>query len=311
MTESELLSTVMKMLPANDFVVAGAGDDCAILEMGLGGKQLLFKTDAVVEGIHFTSSEDPERIGRKALARCLSDVGAMGGTPTAALVTLGMRKDLSLEVVRGIYRGMGHLASTYQVAIVGGETTSTPERLVLNVALLGTVPRDRAVLRRGASVGDALFVTGDLGGSIEGKHLDFEPRVAEGRWLAEGGWATSMMDLSDGIAADLPKLLEASAVPGAELLRSALPISRTARLRERAGDLARPAVVAALCDGEDYELMLTVPRGRTVALVDAWKAQFPSVPLSCIGVLTQRNGIFLKSPEGLRPVVGGGYEHRA
>lgn len=308
-TESDLITMVKPMLPTNDFVVTGAGDDCAVLETGTAEVQTLFKTDSVVEGIHFTVDEVPERIGRKALARCLSDIGAMGGTPTAAVVTIGLRKDLDQERVRGIYRGLCQLAAQHQVAIVGGETTSNPERLLLNIAMLGTVPRGRAVLRSGAKVGDAVFVTGELGGSIEGKHLDFEPRVAEGRWIADGGWASAMMDLSDGIASDLPRLMAASGVAGAELMRSALPLSREARVRERSGDLARPAVVAALCDGEDYELLLTVPRGRTVPLMDAWKERFPGVRLSCIGTLTDRSGVFLRGPDGMRPLTARGYEH--
>jgi thiamine-monophosphate kinase len=308
-TEGDLIAMVKPMLPSNDFVVTGAGDDCAVLETGTAEVQTLFKTDSVVEGIHFTVDEQAERVGRKALARCLSDIGAMGGTPTAAVVTIGLRKDLDADRVKGIYRGLCQLAAQHQVAIVGGETTSTPERLILNVALLGTVPRGQAVLRSGAKVGDALFVTGELGGSIEGKHLDFEPRVAEGRWLAEGGWATAMMDLSDGIASDLPRLLACSGVPGAEILKPALPLSREARVREKTGDLARPAVVAALCDGEDYELMLTVPRGRSVALIDAWRERFPGVRLSCIGVLTERAGVFLRGSDGIRPLTARGYEH--
>lgn len=309
MTETELIDRLKPLLPTNDFVVTGAGDDCAVLEMGAPETQTLFKTDAVVEGVHFLPETEGERVGRKALARCLSDIAAMGGAATTALVTLGLPKGFDAERVVAMYRGMGRLAARHQVAIVGGETTASPDRMWLSVSMIGTVPRGKAVLRSGARVGHALFVTGELGGSIEGKHLDFEPRLDEGRWLGASGMVGAMMDLSDGLAADLPKLLAASGVPGAELLRSAVPVSRVAKLRERAGDRARPAFVAALCDGEDFELLFTVPPGSTVALLDAWKSRFPTVELSCIGKLTDAPGIRVRSADGVRPLLGMGYEH--
>jgi len=310
-TESELIEAVKPLLPTNDFVVTGAGDDCAVLELGAPDTQTLFKTDAVVEGIHFTTEAAPERIGRKALARALSDIAAMGGTPTAALVTVGMPKGMDSARLSGIYRGLNALAALHQVAVVGGETTSSPERLFLSISLLGTVPRGKAVLRAGAREGDGLFVTGALGGSIEGKHFDFEPRLVEGRWLASTGMVSAMMDLSDGLASDLPKLLAASGARGAELMRSAIPISRVARVRERRGDLSRPAFVSALCDGEDFELLLTVRRGQTVALLDGWKERFPGLALTCIGRVTTEPGVWIKGPEGVRPLMAKGYEHHS
>ena len=126
MTESELIAHLKPLLPTNDFVVTGAGDDCAVLELGAPDTQTLFKTDAVVEGIHFTADTEPERVGRKALARCLSDIAAMGGTPTAAVVTLGLPRGFDPERVKALYRGLNRLAAQYQVAVVGGETTTNP-----------------------------------------------------------------------------------------------------------------------------------------------------------------------------------------
>ena len=311
MTESELIAHLKPLLPTNDFVVTGAGDDCAVLELGAPDTQTLFKTDAVVEGIHFTADTEPERVGRKALARCLSDIAAMGGTPTAAVVTLGLPRGFDPERVKALYRGLNRLAAQYQVAVVGGETTTNPGGWLVNVALLGTVPRGRARLRSGAKVGEALFVTGDLGGSLAGKHLDFEPRLAEGRWLLEFAGVSSVMDLSDGLASDLPKLLAASGVPGAELRKSAVPVSRAAREHARTSDLAKPPFVAAVTDGEDFELMFTVQSNRAVAMLDEWKEQFPGVQLSCIGKLTEKAGVWVRGDDGLRPLPTRGYEHFA
>jgi thiamine-monophosphate kinase len=185
MNEFELIARLTKSLPTNASVVTGAGDDCAVLDLGVPDKLILFKTDAVVEGIHFTRETPPEKIGRKALARCLSDIAAMAGTPTAALVTIALPKDFAAEFVAKIYDGLNEIAEKYGVAIVGGETTTNPERILISISLLGTVPRGKPVLRSGARVGDAIFVTGELGGSLAGRHLDFEPRLAEARWLAE------------------------------------------------------------------------------------------------------------------------------
>ena len=311
MTESELIAHLKPLLPTNDFVVTGAGDDCAVLELGAPDTQTLFKTDAVVEGIHFTADTEPERVGRKALARCLSDIAAMGGTPTAAVVTLGLPRGFDPERVKALYGGLNRLAAQYQVAVVGGETTTNPGGWLVNVALIGTVPRGRARLRSGAKVGEALFVTGDLGGSLAGKHLDFEPRLAEGRWLLEFAGVSAVMDLSDGLASDLPKLLSASGVPGAELRKSAVPVSRAAREHARTSDLAKPPFVAAVTDGEDFELLFTVQSNRAVAVLDEWKEQFPGVRLSCIGKLTEKAGVWVRGDDGLRPLPTRGYEHFA
>ena len=220
MNEFELIARLTRSLPTNDSVVVGAGDDCAVLECGDPQRQLLFKTDAVVEGIHFTKETPPEKIGRKALARALSDIAAMAGTPNAALVTIALPKNFSPEFVEKIYAGMNALAAQHGVAIVGGETTTNPERVLISISLTGFVPRGKAVSRSGAKVGDAIFVTGELGGSLAGKHLDFEPRLAEARWLAEHFPIHALMDVSDGLAGDLPHILRASGV-GAELLKSA------------------------------------------------------------------------------------------
>src|SRR5438445_9913295 len=179
MNEFELIERLTRSLPSNNSVVIGAGDDCAVLDFGIADRLLLFKTDAVVEGVHFPPGTEPRRIGHKALGRCLSDIAAMAGTPVAALVTIALPQDSDPEVVVAIYAGINALARRHEVAIAGGETTSNPERTLISIALLGWAPRGKAVLRSGAEAGDAIFVTGALGGSLAGKHLDFEPRLEE------------------------------------------------------------------------------------------------------------------------------------
>src|SRR5262249_33918833 len=184
---------------------------------GLQDRWLLFKADSVVQGVHFDVQTPPEKIGHKALARVLSDVAAMAGTPTAALVTLALPPGFDPLFVEAIYRGMNELARAHAVAIVGGDTSTNPERILISVALLGWVQKDKIVLRSGAKPGDAIFVSGELGGSIAGKHLQFDPRLEQARWLAGRFSVHSMIDLSDGLASDLQHILKASAV-GAELL---------------------------------------------------------------------------------------------
>jgi len=306
--EFDLIARLTKSLPTNRNVLVGAGDDCAVLDFGLPDQLLLFKTDAVVEGVHFTQDTPPEKIGHKALARCLSDIAAMAGTATAALVTLGLPKRFDPEFIGKIYDGMGALAETFGVAMVGGETTANPGQIFISVALLGTVARGKQILRSGAKAGDALFVTGELGGSLAGKHLEFEPRLAEARWLAEHFSIHAMIDLSDGLAGDLRHILRANGV-GAELLKTAVPISRAAKLQARTGATAKAPFAAALTDGEDFELLFTLAGGDAVKLLDAWKKQFPGLKLSCIGKIVAGGGIRILDKDGTRTLSEHGYVH--
>jgi thiamine-monophosphate kinase len=308
MTEFELIAKLTKALPANETVVTGPGDDCAVLDFGLPEKLFLFKTDAVVEGVHFTHETLPEKIGRKALARCLSDIAAMAGTPATALVTIGLPKKFDPDFIAKIYDGLNALARTYGVAIVGGETTTNPGGIFISIALLGTVGRGKQILRSGARVGDAIFVTGELGGSLAGKHLDFEPRIVEALWLAEHFSIHAMADLSDGLAGDLRHILNASRV-GADLLKTAIPISRAAKLHGRQSSSAKPPLVAALTDGEDFELLFTVASKDAVKLLDAWKQKFPKLKLSCIGKIVAAEGIMLRDKNGAQKLDARGYAH--
>jgi thiamine-monophosphate kinase len=224
------------------------------------------------------------------------------------VVTLGLPREFEPGFVDGLYRGLKALARRHETAIVGGETTSNPERIWISVALLGWAPRGRVVLRAGAKAGDAIFVTGELGGSLAGKHLDFEPRLAEARWLAERFPIHAMLDLSDGLAGDLRHLLRAGRV-GAELLTASIPISLAARRAAKAGGSAKAPLAAALTDGEDFELLFTVPSRQAVPLLDAWKAQFPALRLTCIGKITGKEGLVIRDPHGARPLSDHGYVH--
>jgi thiamine-monophosphate kinase len=308
MNELELIRKLTPLLPANEHVIAGPGDDCAVLDFGLADQWFLFKTDSIVEGVHFEKTAPAEKVGHKALARALSDIAAMGGTPAAALVTLGLPRGFDPDYIEQVYRGMTALARRFNVAISGGETTTNPERMLICVAILGTVAKNRCVRRAGSKAGDAIFVSGRLGGSLAGHHLEFEPRLAEGRWLVENFAIHSMIDLSDGLASDLRHLMEAANL-GAELNKASIPISREAKRKAKTESPSPPPLLAALTDGEDFELLFTVASRDAVGLLDAWKKQFPNVPLTCIGRMTPEPGLKLRDQHGALTFTGHGYIH--
>jgi len=275
--EEALVSHLLAGLSSAPGVLTGPGDDCAVLESdSKSGDLLLFKTDSVVEGVHFEEGTDAERVGRKALCRAISDMAAMGGRPTFALVTLAVDDERAVSEVAGWYRGIQEAADSFGCAVVGGETTRLPARgALLSVAMLGKVDRNACLLRSGGKVGDFVAVTGRLGGSFaSGRHLTFSPRVEEGQWLAKSGSVTAMMDLSDGVGSDLPRLAKSSEVGYAIDLESlpchdGVPVER------------------AITDGEDYELLLTVSPGAWGCLAEDWGARFPDCELTKIGELTE------------------------
>jgi len=311
MNEFDLIRRLTAGLPRNETVVVGAGDDCAVLDLGLPDRVLLFKTDAVVEGVHFGPDAPPEKIGHKAIARCLSDIAAMAGTPSSALVTLALPRDHDVARIEALYSGMNATARRHGVAIVGGETTANPGGMLISIAMLGTVEKGKCPLRSGARAGDAVFVTGELGGSLAGRHLDFEPRLAEARWLAANTDLHAMIDLSDGLAGDLRRLIEASHA-GAELHGPTIPISRAARQHFAAApSTARPPLPAALTDGEDFELLFTVAARDAVAVKDGFRAAFPELPLTCVGRITAEPGLRLRDARGLHELHAQGYAHFA
>ena len=302
LSETELIQRLTENPPADSSVLTGPGDDCAVLDWS--GSKLLFKTDAIVEGIHFERDTPPEAIGRKALARALSDIAAMAGTPTHALITLGVHADMEPSLIEAVYQGLRDCAREHHVNIVGGETTSLSQ-LTLSISLIGKA--NKPILRTGSAVGDAIFVSGELGGSLAGHHLNFDPRLKEARWLSDQDIVHAMIDLSDGLATDLRHLL--SDQTGAELLTRALPIRRAAKERARDNPSGKTALLAALTDGEDYELLFTVSSKDAVPLLDGWKSAFPETPLHCIGKITDQPGIALRDDKGVKPLTLHGYDH--
>lgn len=295
--EDAVVAALTRALPARPDVRAGAGDDCAVVGGPRDTWWRLLKTDALVEGVHFLPDEKPERIGWKALCRAISDIAAMGGLPEHALVTLAVRAETTLSWARGLYAGLRRAARKFGIAIVGGETSRSPGPAFLSVALTGRVRRARCVLRSGGRSGDLLFVTGRLGGSIRGKHLDFIPRLAEARWLAQHFPVHAMMDLSDGLAADLPRLARAS--------RCAFEIHEDRLPRNRGC-----TVTQALSDGEDYELLFALPQKEAQRLSREWKKKFPRLPLTAIGRLHRSNPRLTSHLSRLTPAHRG-YDHFA
>lgn len=281
--DSVLQSLLRSAPPASPELAVGPGDDCAVVSRDAQWDTLL-KTDALVEGVHFTRDTAPELIGRKALARALSDVAAMAGLPEHALVTVMVHQSRPLAQLTGIYNGLAALAGEFGVDLAGGEMTALPyDGLALSVALTGRVERGRAVLRSGGRPGDVLCVTGALGGAFRsGHHLTFTPRIALARQLVEQGMTPrAMMDLSDGLAVDLVRLAQASRC-GFELIPDGLPC-REGCTRQQ-----------ALSDGEDYELLLALAPEQAALL-----PQHPELGLTPIGRLVP----------GTAHPLSGGWQH--
>ncbi len=270
--EDRLLAKLISSLATSRDVVAGPGDDCAVLRGGADGKLLLLKTDCVLEGVHFEKDAAPRDVGWKAMARPLSDFAAMSGVPQFALVTLIVRPETTLRWTTSLYSGLRKAAERFGVLIVGGETSSTTGPATISVSMVGSVEPDRWVARSGGKTGDELFVTGRLGGSLRGSHLTFTPRIAESRWLSAHFDLHAMMDLSDGLGADLPRLARASGV-AFELDESALPRNRGCSIQD------------ALADGEDYELLFALDPADSAKLQRSWRRKFPRLPLTRIGRL--------------------------
>ena len=276
--EDSLVTRLTKQLTTGPGVIVGPGDDCAIVESGIEQHELmLLKTDCLVERVHFLSGTDPKKVGWKAVCRVLSDIAAMGGEPVYALVTLAIEGGRSASEVEGWYQGMKMAAAEFgDFPIVGGETSSLPSPgAVISVALTGKVNRESFALRSGAEPGDLIAVTGKLGGSFSsGRHLSFRPRLEEAKWLMareKQNRPTAMMDLSDGLASDLPRLAEQSGGLGFDIDFKAIPLH------------SDTVPAAAVGEGEDYELLITFPAANAEGLLADWKNSFPECPLTVIG----------------------------
>ena len=323
LAEKAQIAQVRRLATAakNPAVVAGIGDDCAVLRLlpGRGkekAKDTLVTTDFTLEGIHFRRDWHPaESVGHRCLARGLSDIAAMGGEPAAAFLSLALPRDLPQSWVGRFARSLISLAERYGVTLAGGDTAESPNGVLADIVVVGTLPKGRAVLRSGARPGDRIYVSGVLGGSASAvwqmrkkprrklnpreypKHFFPEPRIELGRVLREKGLASAMIDTSDGLSTDLAHLCEESGV-GAELQAEVIP-------RASVGKPAREVDLQfALHGGEDYELLFTAPRGRQIP------SRIAGVPITQIGHITRQRKIFLMNRGGvgyeLQPL---GWEH--
>lgn len=290
----------------DSWTTLGIGDDCAILRVP-SNSDLLVTTDMLMDGRHFRLEQDgPEAVGYKALAVNLSDIAAMAGVPRAAVVAVALPRDQAITVARGLHAGMRPLAERFGVDLVGGDTNAWDGPLVISVTLIGEVTERGAVRRAGAMPGDAIFVTGPLGGSLAaGRHLRPEPRIFEALALHTHATIHAMIDISDGLSSDLSHILNESGGLGAVLDAAAIPIHPDAWEMSRRDGLA--ALHHALSDGEDFELCLVVPADEAIRLAAA-----PSLPASLyrVGEITDVQGLWLRDRDGqLTATEPRGFDH--
>ncbi|CAA6678307.1 MULTISPECIES: thiamine-phosphate kinase [unclassified Lentimonas] len=258
----------------------GIGDDCAVLEPIASGRQIL-TVDSVSYGQHFDASVSPEEAGAKLIKRNLSDIAAMGGVPGPAVLALLCSSDLSIVWLEQFFAGIRQTCERYGVSLVGGDISSlAASNFSAVLTLTGTAQTPK--LRSTAIPDDHIYVTGTLGGSILGKHYTFEPRLDEGRWLAQRMHCSAQMDLTDGLAKDLKALLPVNSHAALDLDK--IPIALAAKaLSKQSG---RSAMEHACCDGEDYELLFTMnPQVDRHSFETDWAKQFPETELTHIGVI--------------------------
>jgi thiamine-monophosphate kinase len=299
--EFDYIHWLRRQTPPDARVIVGPGDDCAILAAS--AEPWLITTDMLLEGSHFRLAEaGPRLVGRKAMAVNLSDIAAMAGRPVAAVVSVGLPRQGANEIAEGLYDGMRTLADAFDTALVGGDTNTWDGTLVLSVTILGQPTPPGPVRRAGAQPGDWLLVTGPLGGSLLGKHLDFTPRVREAIQLQQNARLHAMIDISDGLAADAYHICEESNC-GAVLRAEAIPIHAAAG---RMAD-GRTPLEHALCDGEDFELAFAVSPedGRRLIATQP----IPSVTLVHVGEFLADKQYLLEAKGQRRLLEPRGFEH--
>ena len=311
--EKQLIASIRRRSRRVAAIPAGIGDDCAVVRIPQ-GHDALVTTDFSLEGVHFRREwHAPEVVGHRCLTRGLSDIAAMGGEPIAAFLSLGVPCSLLQTWVDRFLSGLLALACRFHVSLAGGDTAESPDGVLADIMVLGSVTGGKAILRSGARPGDRIYVTGSLGGSagalkllFSGKklrsadypqHFDPEPRIAVGQYLREKKLASAMIDISDGLSTDLAHICEESGV-GAEVWDEAIPVARIGRpLREVDQD-------AALHGGDDYEWLFTALSNRRIP------RQIRGVPITEIGEIARGQRVLLRSANGasriLRPK---GWEH--
>jgi thiamine-monophosphate kinase len=301
MSEFAYIDWIRRQTPRDPRILIGPGDDTAALYWP-SGKPLLVTTDMLLEGSCFRLAEaGARRVGRKAMAVNLSDIAAMAGKPLAAVVSIGLPRQGGLALGEELYRGLREMADAFDTALIGGDTNSWDGPLVISVTVLGEATERGPVRRGGAQPGDWLFVTGPLGGSILGKHLDFTPRVREALALHAAVGLHAMIDISDGLAADVNHLCEESRC-GALLRADVIPISAEAR----ALDDGRSPLEHALADGEDFELAFAVAPDDGHSLLATQPV--PGMTLAHIGEFVE-GGLWLDEGGTQRALQPKGYVH--
>ncbi|MCW8132990.1 MAG: thiamine-phosphate kinase [Planctomycetota bacterium] len=310
MGERSLIQEFRRHPPGHPWLIVGPGQDCAVLRWGQ-GRDLAYKIDQVVEGTHFTLSgpeaSTPRRIGWKAMAKACSDIAATGFWPVAATVGANLNRSLGDDWALELHRGLVACCERFAFALAGGDISSSDGPVSVCVSLLGEGPAGGAWLRSGAKPGDWLLVTGDLGGSRGGKHLDFTPRLEEARRIRDlaGRGVHACIDITDGLARDAGHLCDESAC-GLEIDLAALPVAEAARAAAQK-DL-RPELDHVLGDGEDFELLLAVEPTAAQALLKQWNLP---TRLTRIGRIVPKDaGRTLVEAGGRKaPMPDLGYEH--
>lgn len=300
--EFDYIAWVRSRTAGHPRLKVGIGDDAAVWSFP-NPADCLVTVDMLMEGTDFTfPPATPRQVGRKSLAVNLSDIAAMAGIPTAAVVSVALPRRGGFELGRALFEGIASLAAEFDVILIGGDTNTWDGPLVISVTVFGETTGTGAVRRSGARPGDWVMATGSFGGSIHGRHLDFTPRVREAQALHRAVALHSMIDVSDGLAADLKHILEESRV-GAVLEAAAIPISPAAA---QTTDGKSP-LEHALGDGEDFELLFTVSPEDGKRLLSRPPL---AVPIAHIGEITQALDYLLKSPDGaLRPLESLGWKH--
>ncbi|HEY1685043.1 MAG TPA: thiamine-phosphate kinase [Tepidisphaeraceae bacterium] len=291
--ESDFLQWLRGQQRASELVELPAGDDLAILRWPA-DQLLVVGVDQVLEGVHFDLTQhSPRQVGMKVMNRNLSDCAAMACWPVAALASVALPKNRGEEFAREIYLGMKQAAEKFDCHIVGGDTSTWTGPLVASVSILGKASVGQSLLRSGARAGDSIYVSGALGGSLLGRHMSFVPRVELAIQIAGTGRATAMIDLSDGLSRDLPRICQESHV-GAIVDAVTIPIhADAASLSQRDG---LSPLDHALHDGEDYELLFT---GRDL---DSFGTR--------IGQITDTPGIFIQAENSRTSLEPRGWEHQ-